>query len=162
MATKDLKKIGKFLDSLNNTVYTQRFFKSTGQQASDAIYRRVKSGFGVDNDTKDKPRRKKLKPLSPSYINQRRRKGVRGEFGSPSRSNLTNTGQMLDSFKVKVSSNGFQVTIPNSARRDSKSNRQIANFVRRVRPFFALTGAEIRIIKKVIRDEVTKVFRKIF
>lgn len=150
-----------FLKEIDNKVFSVRSIEKLGLKASDIIYKRVKSGFGVDNDRKQgTAKRQKLKPLNPDYVKQRRKKGVKGEFGRPGKSNLTNTGQMLSSFVVKAKRGEFELTIPNSSRSDGKTNREIAQFVRRDRPFFAITFAERRILEKEVSDAIRASARK--
>lgn len=112
------------------------------------IYNRTKSGKGVTDDQSDKAVETKLEKLSTGYINQRNKKGVTGEFGSPDKSNLTNTGQMLDGIKYEVNDGKIELSI-SGARTDGKTNEEIAGYVREKRPFFALTLKEqLRVVKE--------------
>ena len=160
--------LSNFLKDLKRTLFQRRTMQRFGETTKDIIFKRTKSGFGVDNDRIRNPRKKRLKGLSPEYIRQRQKRGVRGQFGSPSRSNLTNTGQLLDSIRVSATSRGFKVSIPNTPRKrvgnESRvpSNRDVANFVRKERAFFALTRAEQRIVEREVGLLVRRVFRRHF
>lgn len=137
-------------------------------QSVDIIYKRVKSGLGVNNDEARFPSKKSLKDLAPSTIKARRRKGVKGKFGRPDKSNLTDTGQLLDAIKSMVlNDENYKVFIKNNPRRGSAlTNKTVAEFVsKNGRPFFALTKDEQQILLKeietVIRDKIRKfVIRK--
>ncbi len=54
----------------------------------------------------------KLAPLSPKYIAERAKDKNLHPDTTPSTSNLTRTGQMLDALVVRVSDNKVSVTIP--------------------------------------------------
>lgn len=135
----------------------KRVFKELGELARLILYRRVKSGYGVNKipTSKDeKVDKAKLLQLSSPYIRYRERLKSRGfkfgDFGKPTSrlSNLTLTGQMLDSLKVSLSINGFVLEI-SGTRSDGESNDNIATWVQEQgRPFFALTDPEVKIIEK--------------
>jgi hypothetical protein len=139
------------------------FYKQLGDKARDIVFKRTKAGFGVNKDTVANPVRVPLKVLtSKGYIDYRRTIKL-GRFGKPGRSNLTLTGQMLDSIKVIPKRNGFEVVIPKTRRRaagnrrrDPNTNNDILQFTRKARPFFALTTAEQRIITQEIRRALNK------
>lgn len=156
-----LRDLRRFLDRLGKDVISARTMREFGDMTSDIIYKRVKSGFGVNDERATDPRRKKLKRLSPGYIRQRARDGVRGEFGAPRRSNLTNTGEMLGSFKVQnIRDGSFELVIPNSLRKDGKTNARVAEFVEQQgRPFFALTKDERQILVKELEDRIRRALR---
>jgi hypothetical protein len=155
-------------------------YTDLARQATDIMYKRVKSGYGVDNDKSDNPQKQKLLELSNSYkqvregrirffikngrvIPWRPGKGekfkspVTGEFGSARRSNLTLTGQMLNAITYRTTREGFKLYIDNTIRSgDNKTNAQVAGYVRERRPFFALTGGEQRTILKQFTDSILR------
>lgn len=135
-------------------------------QARDIIYKRVKSGYGVDSDEEISPRKTKLLPLSDKYKEDRRKTKL-GPFGAPTRSNLTLSGQMLESMKGEPIPNGIRVYIPSTARTSITiadrvesthlNNRQLAEKVaEQGRPFLAMTEDEQRIIASEIDKIITK------
>jgi len=161
-----MAKINSFADVNRALRKIESSFKSIstakvlGNQGKDIIFKRVKQGFGVTSQTSKKAKRKKLKVLSPSYIRQRKRNGVHGQFGSPSFSNLTNTGQMLDSIQVKTDRGGFTLLIPNSRRKDGKTNSDVAQFVTdQGRAFFNFTQAEARILEQTAQQIINKIVK---
>lgn len=156
--------IGKFLTQVQKDVFGARGMMDLGEMAKDIIFKRVKSGKGVDSDTAEDPREVELKPLSPSYVTHRTQVGVRGSFGSPSRSNLTFTGNLLDSMVVTSSEGEFDLTIPNSRRdSDNKTNAQVAKKVAQAgRPFFALSADERQILRKDIEETIRRAQSKSF
>lgn len=138
--------------------------KNLGKTARELVYNRTKSGYGVNDDEDQRPDKTKLLRLSPSYIKLRSKfSDLLGPGGKPRKSNLTFTGQMLDSIEVEARRNGFTLKIPNTVRDDNAAtNAWVADQVRKYgRPFFALTAAEqvvlFRILEKSLRDELKKI-----
>lgn len=178
----------QFAKSLNDKDINYRL----ARKCKEIIYRRVKNGYGVDSDNKDPEatRQVKLKELSASYIAQREGKltfltlqngrvipinlaayGKKnkvsfrpklGPFGRPRKSNATFTGDMMEAIFLRATSEGFQVIINNDRREDGKTNKKVAEYYSKDRPFFALTAGEVRILtrelEKIIKELINKKF----
>jgi hypothetical protein len=120
--------------------------------AKDLIYRRTKSGKGVDSSGNETT----LKKLDDNYIEWRKKKQL-GEDTSPSKSNATLTGSMLKAMDIKASSKEFTVFIKNSAREGSSlTNAQVAALYELTRTFLGLTTGEKRIITQRFEDILKK------
>lgn len=162
-----------------------KYFIPIAKMAVDILYKRVKDGYGVDNDNSNNPKKVRLKALSKSYKDfrggkiafaTRKMAGKKwvysyepthapklGSFGTPGKSNLTLSGEMLDSIDYKMQPDGFKLYIPNTGS-GKVSNKEKAEYVRVSRPFFALTDSEMKILKKeytaIVRDIVTKLLTR--
>lgn len=144
---ENIKKRIKAIGAINNDSSLKA---EMARFTRDMVYKRVKSGKGVNAD--NKPVRatshQKLKKLSKNYVTFRKtgyvnfrakkyfKKGgsfyewvdvkfyvgqpALGEFGAPARSNLTFTGQMLKSMTFDTTKRGFVVLIPATRRREGK------------------------------------------
>lgn len=98
------------------------------QEAATIVVRRTRLGFGARDGKKEK-----LKKLSEGYIKQRKRSTELSPFTSPRKSNLTFTGQMLES----VHAQGHTVRIPKGR------NSRVATYVtEQGRPWFGVTEQE--------------------
>ena len=161
MAT--FKSVSRVIRKVKTELLTRSFNRKLGNEAKEIVFKRVKLGFGVDNEDSRNPRRVRFRKLTPNYIRQRRRRGVQGSFGGPRKSNLTDTGQLLDSMIVRANRDGFTILIPDSRRRGGRNtNAEVAIFVSDSgRPFFALTGAEVNILKKSITDRIRRLTRRV-
>jgi len=178
-------------------IFDSAFKQRLGKMARDLIYKRVKSGYGVD-ELSNRATRSRLKPLAQSYVEQRSgraayftkngkvlrvpasesfkpRKPKLGAFGSPGRSNLTLTGQMLEAIRYESNARGIRVFIQNSARDDGHTNAEIADLVQSggsytnangnkvtipPRPFFVLTQDELTVLVREIERELRKKTRR--
>lgn len=180
--TPKLPDLRKFRDELIN----KRFIQELGMYTLDLIFKRVKSGWGVDSDDKDPEytNRQRLSPLSDGYKKQRKgliefraknkkggevivkfkiKKPLLGKFATPNKSNLTFTGEMLDSIEIKAGDKGFNLYINNKRRSDGMTNKNLAELVTEEgRPFFAITKQEIRMIRTKINQRATALIKKYF
>ena len=155
-------------------------------EATIIVRRRTLLGFGV---AADGSRRQKLKKLADSYIEQRAGKAVyftdkqgrvrriptSSRFRSrlklspkttPGKSNLTLTGQLLDSLRGFVTGPGRGEIRPVGLRSDGLSNEDVARFVDEAgRPFLHLSDNEIKqleifageLFEALLRKNLTKV-----
>ena len=176
------------IEKIRREALSPRFMQSLAKQARDLIYKRVKSGKGITDNGDSSTR---LKPLSSEYILQRKG-GVRyffkdgtlrrvakskgfkikkpsfGEFGTPTKSNLTFSGQMLNAMGYKSSATGsrgvFEIFIKRSRRSDSdKTNADIASYVEENgRKFMGLTLGERRILLQQLESRVKNIARNLF
>jgi hypothetical protein len=179
------KRIREALDKLIPQIKAPENMRKIGEQAAAMIKLRTRLGSGVATNGADK---QKLKPLAKSTIEVRKgnlafyrnAKGQSIPFTpddngakvklsdqtSPSKSNLTRTGQLLDSEGVTKVGYGTVAIGPHGPRHDSKlSNEQVAEHVTRGgRPFNNLSKVEVKRlqdgIKKQLRDLLKRVLTK--
>lgn len=157
-----------------------------GEQIRSMIKIRTRVGFSVDATGEPKHA---MKPLKPSTITQRQAmqgkasgsgKGLTGHAKrdavhsagglypetTPSKSNLTRTGQLLDSEAVKSVEFGRVSVGPTGQRSDSShSNSEIAEFqAQKGRSYNKLSDIELKrlndsvrnMIRSIMRDKLTK------
>ncbi len=134
-------------------------------EAAKIVRRRTLLGFGVEEN--EGPR-KRLKKLSASYKEQRRRLGKPRKVSTgekfrsklrlspkttPAKSNLTLTGQLLDSIRARVTGPGKGFLTPTGQRNDGFSNEEIAAFVEEAgRDFMNLSNNEIKQLSDFAQD----------
>lgn len=91
------------------TEITREVTKETGSMAYDLLFLRTKAGQGTNGP---------LKELSKSYVDFRKRwSSFLADDTSPSESNLTATGQLLDAMFLRVVAGRFIIKV-NSKKRD--------------------------------------------
>jgi phage gpG-like protein len=137
---------------------------SLGKVAADQIKKRTRLGKGVDDS-------KRLSPLAPlstkpkSTVDQRKRKKEKGNLSpltTPKKSNLTETGQLLDSITTKNAAQGKIDVGFTDKRNDLETNSAIAKYAedgssnRPKRPFMNLAEFEIEKLRKIIRANIKK------
>ena len=163
------------MKSLTTTFQSQAIVREAAEFARAKIVTRTRSGKGIGENGDAVA----LKPLSDSYKQQRagklafftdeegvvhpytpKRKPKLSTFASPGKSNLTFSGQMLDSLKVISATIGKAVIAPTGRRTGSKlSNKQVSDYVSEERPYLGLTNAEKRGIQALISDLIRRVIR---
>lgn len=133
--------------------------KELGKLAQEQIKKRTRLGYGLSNGKNGEAKRKRLKRLSEPYKKQRGRMNLSGET-SAKRSNLTQSGDMLDDidYKIKAKTNsGRKVKLSFS---DSFSKKK-AEWNSKDRKFFGLTKPEKKLITAKLAEKLRKVLKKI-
>lgn len=145
---------------IKETFYKKQM-KEIGEIAIDQIVERTRDGYGVQ---KTGAAKRRFKPLSPTYIDYRRRMRDKldGTTG-PSKSNLTFTGRMLRSMKIKEVSNNRVTWGPSKDRRKGGvTNEEIARFVaEQGRPFNFLSKEDLNKITGVVNKALQTKLRRV-
>jgi hypothetical protein len=132
------------------------------EMASDMVRLRTRLGSGVDADGANKSR---LKPLADSTIEERKRLKSRGELSadtSPGRSNLTRTGELLDSIQPTQVSQGSAKIGPDGIRSDGLSNQKVAEYVTaQGRAFNNLSSVELKRIHDAVKRDVRDIIKRL-
>jgi hypothetical protein len=163
------------LQSSVRDFFTKEYLVEIGEIAADMIRTRTRLGYGVDADGKP---RKKLKKLSDSYKKFRSGKlafftdgsGVvhpyepktpkvhLSEYTTANKSNLTLSGDMLDSVTVKEVGKNKVFVGPTG-----KRNEQVAEWVtEQGRPFNNLSNIEVKRLEEIFRKEFEAFLQKEF
>lgn len=141
---KSIRDIFKRLEDAIDKSIDAKQLRPIAKFTIDLIVKRTRLGYGVDRQFGTK---KKLKPLSDQYIEYRRslsgkskpksktpkifgaRSVKLSEFTNATRSNLTLTGQMLDSMTI-LSERGKSISIGPQGKRNEggPTNDQIADY----------------------------------
>ena len=141
--------------------FTKRQMAAYGELAIEAIVARTRKGYGVRRTGGSQ---QKLKPLSRSYIEYRKRNRSRlDSTTSPRRSNLTFTGQLLRSMRVKKVTNRRVVWGPNKRRRrGGLTNERLGEIVaEQGRPFNFLSKTDIDRLVKVIDKYLQRQMKRV-
>lgn len=119
------------------------------------VKKRTRLGYGVDSPGAN---RKGLKALSPNYIKKRRLDKKRGRLHpdtTPSKSNLTRTGQMLNSLQGKAQSGRKGIINLKASRNDGKTNPEIAGYnEEKGRKFMNLSNLELKRARQLVRENL--------
>lgn len=120
------EKIRQFKDKYGKRIkeITKEVTKDTGEMAYDLLYIRTKSGFGTNGP---------LKALSPSYVDFRKRwSAFLADDTSPSESNLTATGQLLDALFLRVVADKFFIKVNSKNREEGLGGESLEEVKRDV------------------------------
>ena len=165
------------MDKAIKEVESVSSMRSLGEEMAERIRKRTRLGKGVaETGAAPQP----LKPLSASYKATRAGKiaFATAKDGhvypykpdeapklhphtTPGRSNLTRTGQMLDSLRVIAVRVGVAVLGLHGPRNDSKlSNADVGGYVSKERPFLNLSKPELNGLATLIRERIEAALRK--
>lgn len=147
--SKDIKNI---LDQVLDASINKKDLEVSAEKLKNSIQTRTRLGKSVE---KTGQRLKSLKPLDPKYKKQRkqlRKKGILSSETSPAKSNLTKSGDMVDSIKViKVTDNDFEISVT------GRENKIKAENVQKDRPFMNIARFEIKeFVEDIINRARTK------
>lgn len=155
--------IKDFTSKLKNVVKqaaSRKELEAIGNFAADLIRKRTRLGYGAPKGEAGAVERFRLAALSQGWIRFRKTTGASwlSEFTRAGKSNLTFTGQMLDSLGVVRVKAGSVTIGPKGYRTDpfsrGLSNEQVANFVaKKGRPFNNLTRPELAQVKRFYRNQ---------
>ncbi len=153
----DTKKLRDAIKSVLPEITKASQMRKYGELAAGMIKLRTRLGSGVAYDGADK---EKLKPLKPSTIERRKGLKATGRLSgetSPRKSNLTATGQLLDSVQVTNAGIATVSVGPKGGRDDGLTNQKVAERVTAGgRPFNSLSKIET----KRLHDEVKRNLRE--
>lgn len=138
--------------------FSSREMNKIAKTLADSVRVRAQLGGSVaDTGSKKKP----FKALSPGYKKQRKEFTGLSDKTTPNKSNVTRTGQMIDSIKGIGKKAGFEI-LPSGKRSDTQlSNDDVAQYVEEQgRPFLNLSDKEVkeltRLLQESIADEINK------
>lgn len=150
-AQNDLKRFINKLSDLYKDAKKPEPLKLMGEEAVRIVTKRTRLGYSVNKNGEKSP----LKSLSKPYVQFRKSSKLLSNLTTPSKSNLTFTGQMLDSMQVVKITSDSVIIGPRGYRDDGKANEQIANYVNKGgRPFNNLSIAE--------QSQIKRFYRKVF
>lgn len=132
----------------------QKSLEPLGREAIRLIVVRTRLGYSVSRQGASRGR---LKKLSPNYVKFRERFSRLSSLTTAKRSNLTLTGQMLDSMEIIKISNRNVVIGPRGRRSDGTKNEDLARWVQKAgRPFLNISRTEqvqlIRFYRRTFGD----------
>lgn len=147
-------KITERVQAIIDKIKSKEFLEELGEDVVAMVKKRTRLGYGCSEDG-DKER---LEPLSPSYVKTRKNRKKTGhlsEATSPAKSNLTLTGEMLDSLESSANNEG-ELFIELS---DDFSRRKAEWVTEKGRPFMGLTKQEEKRVRDLIKAEIAKLVK---
>lgn len=121
------------------------FKRGIGEYVAWLIKTRTRSGRGEENG-----RETTLAPLKASTIRRRgilKRQGLLSKETSPGKSNLTESGAMLDNITTKATSTGAELSFTPAVKRRASENQA-------TRPFFGVTDKEKELLSVFIAKQI--------
>lgn len=152
MSTKqDIKKLLAKLVDIQEELTKKSSMEDLGEEAAELIRKRTRLGYGVEKQGGSK---KKLKKLSPSYKEMRKKHKPAGPT-TAAKSNLTYSGEMLDDLQaVKAKEGTVEVGFKNKDAKDK------AGWVSKDRPFNNLSKAEKKQLQQLLKEKLEKAIKK--
>ena len=143
-----------------NSVVNGVDLSKIAQDAEDRIRTRTRLGYGVEGGERGGSR-VKLKALSEKYVNQRKKqKSFNRSLTTAKKSNLTRTGQLLDSIRSRVIGKKIELFFT-ERRKDGVKNKDLVEWQsEKGRDFFELTNKEITGLRNQLKKDLIKALRR--
>lgn len=137
--------------------------REIAEDFAEQIRQRTRKGKGV---SKAGGPENNLKKLLPSTIAARKRKAKKGDLHpetSPSKSNLTDTGQMLDSLKGRAINDLIELSFSGKRKKSAVTNSEVAVYQEATgRRFFNLSNLDIKRLTNIMSDKLTRAVDRVF
>jgi phage gpG-like protein len=150
-----LKELQEKMSRLLTDVVDKQLFTDIGNKLTPEIKKRVRRGYGVSEEAGPA---QKLSGLTDSYKKQRKNQKKTGYLSSettPARSNLTQTGKMIDSITATADNKSATISVT------GKENIEKAKHVQdKGRPFMNLTKREVQDVTDIIENAIKKDINK--
>ena len=158
---KDLDPFKKAMQAALQAISSPTNMRKYGETAASMIKLRTRLGDGVPAEGAEKRR---LKALAQSTREQRKELSRQGRLSSettPGKSNLTRTGQLLDSEGVTRVSQGQVAVGPQGIRDDGLTNEEVARYVTdQGRPFNHLSRVEIKRLNDAVAKDLQGIIER--
>ena len=151
----DFKDLKKKVDTALRDVLNKSTFNDIGAMTAQQIKTRTRLGKGVEQSEGSFSA---LKPLSPATQNIRADKKKAGKLSpltTPKKSNLTETGELLDAIKYESKDTEVRIYIEGS-----KNQKKAIDQVSQGRKFMNLSKTEVREIIKYLQKKIEDSFNK--
>ena len=131
----DLQEFNKKMQKAIGKNLSIKQMKSIGQDASEIIRRRTRLGTGVTKNNAKQSLRQQHRHKKSYTAYRKRNARYLSKYTTPTKHNLTLTGQMLSSVNITYLRKGIVVIGPRGNRRRTKldsgglSNKQVARYV---------------------------------
>lgn len=156
------KELARAITEVMPSILDPDNMRKYAQMGADMVRLRTRLGSGVARDGADKA---PLKPLAESTKARREAMQASGRLSSltsPGKSNLTATGQMLESITVTEVRYGAASVGPSGSRDDGKSNAEVAEHVTDAgRPFNNLSRVETKRLLDAVRRDIRNAAKKL-
>ena len=159
---RSLRNVMSRIKQSTDQVASAKELIATGEYAVGLIVKRTRLGYGVDVQFGKKT---KLKALSPKYKEFRKESPDLSSTTTVGKSNLTLSGQMLDSVKIIRSQNGRVAFGPTGTRRALKSQfiaglEETSNLV--IAGYQELQGRPFNRVSQLEFKQVLRFYRRQF
>lgn len=159
----DLQKFKKNIDKALDELTSNKNLGPISKDLEEIIRRRTRLGKGVDVSGGDNTALKALKESTKASRRYKKKRGLLSDKTSPNKSNLTSTGQLLDSLAGRAINKLIEVS-PQGSRKDSKlKNAEVAAYQESSgRKFLNLSKQDIKQLTAVMQDSFNDIINRIF
>lgn len=159
---KDLKAFNDKINAALNDLTKKPALTPLATGLADTIRRRTRLGSGVEVLFAKKTA---LAKLAASTIVGRKRKkkaGTLSDKTSPTKSNLTETGQMLDALEGRAMNQLIEIGLKGDRNKKLAGYHQKGNSKLPRRPFLSLGAEDVKQLTASMQDKFSEILRRVF
>ncbi len=165
---KDIKELPADLQKIFDSMFDKETLETIAEWIRSTIYKRTKTGKGLAGVNRQigGVANKEIDIVSPGYAEWRKGRITGPNPKSGRKSNLTFTGELLESMRAYVKNGQVVVEIPGERHSSGIDMRKLLDHVEieNGRPFFGLSETEKKtldsMISRMIRDKLRKANNK--
>lgn len=156
--TISLKELFDFLDRSVEESINKASMQDIGDALAEIVRTRTRLGYGV---SKTGGSRQRLKSLSALYVEFRKEsRASLSRFTRPGRSNLTYTGQMLDSLEAEARDGNVEIKATGT-RPEGLKNIDLSEYVsQQGRPFLDVSNNELKQLTRILDEGLNQSLRR--
>lgn len=147
----------KVAEAVRNVKNDGKLKKELAEEALESVKRRTKLGRGVGKPEGPSNKLPSLKTKTVSTRKSLKRTGGLSSTATPAKSNVTRSGKTLDSLKVEIKSDGFNIELDKRGERVAKELIAIDKDY----TFMNLSKAEVNRLVKIIEQQIQRFVGKI-
>lgn len=151
----DFKDLKKKLEDAVLAIADRETFNAIGKMSAESIRTRTRLGKGVDEMGGKLENLKALKTSTKDIRSFKKASGKLSNQTQPARSNLTETGELLDSIKYESTATEVRIYI-DGVDNQKKAQDQVAQG----RKFMSLSKTEVNAVIKYISNRIRDSFNK--
>lgn len=154
------KRIRSQFNAAIKAVKSERVSQKIADEMAETMQIRVQLGGSVKKTGASKS---KFKNLKPKTVEKRKNfKGLSSRT-SPKKSNVTMTGQLVDSIKGVATNGQVVITVGKNRKGESLTNDELIEYLEEGgRPFFYLSDKEIKKVTRLFQEAILDQIRKRF
>lgn len=162
---EDLKRFRSNVEKSLQELTSNKTLDLISKKTAEIITRRTRLGSGVEETGARKTPLAKLASSTKKSRSYKRSRGQLSDKTSPNKSNLTETGEMLDSIKGRAINRMIEISPTGQRNKRLAAYHQLGRTSPTIMPsrkFLNLSFEDIRQLTAAMQDEFTKILNRVF
>lgn len=159
---EDLKKFNKKVEKALDDLTNSKNLSSIANDLAFVIKRRTRLGYGVEKSGDNKEKLAALKTSTVASRKKKKKKGNLAQETSPTKSNLTESGQMLNSLQGRAINKMIEIGPTGDRNKKLTAYHQLGNTKMAARKYLNLAKEDIKQLTATMQDRFSIILDKVF